>query len=332
MQVNTKVHESQIDKLARGMKAKIRVDAFASEMLDGTVIDVAPLPDSTNFFSSDIKVYTTKVRIDDPLPGLRPGMTAQVEILVDRKENVLTVPVLAILQFNGKDHVTKKVDDRFVADRGRAGRLQREVRRGHEGPQEGDVVAMSPMSLMTEEEKREAFGSAAKGGKKDWGEEGAPTADGKGAADGGAPGAVKKVAGGPGAPARAADPAKAQRARARAAWPRARAAGGRPSSRSSRVSAQEERSQLIDRAPTKKRAELCKKAGLTDAEIEQMAEMREDFGGGGGGFGGGPGGGGRRWRRRSGRRRRRVGRIGTVNEDQSTGQVEPASRSSSWST
>ena len=29
MQVNTKVHESQIDKLARGMKARIRVDAFA---------------------------------------------------------------------------------------------------------------------------------------------------------------------------------------------------------------------------------------------------------------------------------------------------------------
>ena len=48
------------------------------------MIDVAPLPDPSNFFSSDIKVYTTKVRIDQPLPGLRPGMTAQVEILVDR--------------------------------------------------------------------------------------------------------------------------------------------------------------------------------------------------------------------------------------------------------
>src|SRR6202020_487976 len=96
MQVNTKVHESQVDKLAnaRNMKAKIRVDAFAAEMLDGTVTDVAPLPDSTNFFSSDIKVYTTKVKIDQPLPGLKPGMTAQVEILVDRKTDVLTVPVL----------------------------------------------------------------------------------------------------------------------------------------------------------------------------------------------------------------------------------------------
>ncbi len=78
------------------------------------MLDVAPLPDSTNFFSSDIKVYTTKVKIDRPLPGLKPGMTAQVEILVDRKTDVLTVPVLAVLQFQGKDHVTKKVGDRFV--------------------------------------------------------------------------------------------------------------------------------------------------------------------------------------------------------------------------
>ena len=84
MQVNTKVHESQIDKITPGMKAQIRVDAFADEMLDGTVMDVAPLPDPTNFFSSDIKVYTTNVKIDEPLAGLRPGMTAQVEILVDR--------------------------------------------------------------------------------------------------------------------------------------------------------------------------------------------------------------------------------------------------------
>ncbi len=166
-----------------GMKAKIRVDAFASEMLDGTVMDVAPLPDSTNFFSSDIKVYTTKVRIDQPLSGLKPGMTAQVEILVDRKTNVLTVPVLAVLQFHGKDHVTKKVDDRFVQTDVELGVSNEKYVEVLKGLNEGDVVAMSPMSLMTDEEKRKAFGSASKGGKRDWGEEGA-TADGKGAAEG----------------------------------------------------------------------------------------------------------------------------------------------------
>ena len=155
MQVNTKVHESQIDKLAPSrMKARIRVDAFANEVLNGTVLDVAPLPDSTNFFSSDIKVYTTKVRIDDPLSGLKPGMTAQVEILVDRKENVLTIPVLAVLQYHGKDHVTKKIDDRFVQTDVELGVSNEKYVEVLKGLNEGDIVAMSPISLMSDEEKR----------------------------------------------------------------------------------------------------------------------------------------------------------------------------------
>ena len=51
---------------APSLKAQIRVDAFADQQLTGTVTEVAPLPDPGNFFSSDIKVYTTRIRIDDP--------------------------------------------------------------------------------------------------------------------------------------------------------------------------------------------------------------------------------------------------------------------------
>ena len=60
MQVNAKVHESLIDKISPEHQGQIRVDAFADQQLTGTVIDVAPLPDPGNFFSSDIKVYTTR--------------------------------------------------------------------------------------------------------------------------------------------------------------------------------------------------------------------------------------------------------------------------------
>ena len=46
MQVNTKVHESQIDKVKTGMKAKIRVDAFVErDCSTARCTDVAPLPD-----------------------------------------------------------------------------------------------------------------------------------------------------------------------------------------------------------------------------------------------------------------------------------------------
>jgi HlyD family secretion protein len=291
MQVNTKVHESQIDKLAKGMKAKIRVDAFASETLEGTVTDVAPLPDSTNFFSSDIKVYTTKVRIDNPLSGLKPGMTAEVEILVDRKTDVLTVPVLAVLQFHGKDHVSKRIEDQFVQTEVELGVSNEAYVQIVKGVSEGDVIAMSPMSLMSDEEKRKAFGAATKGGKKDWGEEGGSGEPGQPGVGG--PGVTKKVAAGPGAAGKEADAAKAKaKGKGAGGFAKGKGAGGnRPAffTKLQKLS-QDERTQL--RSPDtseEEKSQLYKKAGLTDEELTQMAEMRKNFGGGGG-----PGGGGGR--------------------------------------
>jgi HlyD family secretion protein len=168
MQVNAKVHESQIDKITPQMKSLIRVDAFADQVLDGTVRDVAPLPDPGNFFSSDIKVYTTHIKIDTGLAGLRPGMTAQVEILVNRLENILSVPVQAILQYNGKDHVTKKAGDGFVRVEVEVGATNEKYVQINKGLAEGDIVVLNPMSLMSEEEKREAFRNASKESKKEW--------------------------------------------------------------------------------------------------------------------------------------------------------------------
>ena len=155
MQVNTKVHESQVDKLSKGMTATIRVDAFANELFDGTVIEVNPLPDATSFRSSDIKVYTTKVKIDQHLPELKPGMTAQVEILVSELDNVLSVPVEAIVRYDDKDHVAVKKSDGGVEWRelalGQSNDRYVEVKQGIKS---GESVVIKPLPLLSEEQKR----------------------------------------------------------------------------------------------------------------------------------------------------------------------------------
>jgi HlyD family secretion protein len=155
MQVNTKVHESRIDKLANRMKARIRVDAFANEVLNGTVLVISPLPDSTNFFSPRIKVYTTQVRIDEPLPGLRPGMTAQVEIMVSELDNVLSVPIEAIVRYDDKDHVAVQKSDGGIEWRelvlGQSNDRYVEVKQGIKS---GESVVIKPLPLLSEEQKR----------------------------------------------------------------------------------------------------------------------------------------------------------------------------------
>jgi HlyD family secretion protein len=294
MQVNTKVHEAQIKAISRGLKARIRVDAFAEQVLDGTVRDVNALPDSTNFFSSDIKVYTTKVQIDVPSGGLRPGMTAEVEILVDRKEHVLSVPVQAIIQFGGKDHVTKKVGDRYEQIPVELGASNEKYVEVTKGLNDGDVVVMDPVGLMTDDEKRVAFGSAGKGSKKAWGTDTGEDGDAtKGAPGGGPPGVAKSIVAGPGAPGKAggADAAKAKGKGAGGFAKKGGRGGGAFAKLKSKLSSDEMKSLFT--ASEEEKMELYKKAGVTDEEIQQMNEMRKNFGGGGGGRpGGGRRGGG----------------------------------------
>ena len=144
MRVNTKVHESMINMITPGLRARIRVDAFAESPMTGTVESVSPMADQTSFFNSDVKVYSTLVPIDKGVPGLRPGMTAEVEILITELNDVLSVPVQAVLEFKGKDHVTVRTPDGYVRKPGDPGHHQQYPRRGQGGREAGRFRRAEP--------------------------------------------------------------------------------------------------------------------------------------------------------------------------------------------
>ncbi len=285
MQVNAKIHESQIDKITPKMKAKIRVDAFADTELDGAVVDVAPLPDPSSFFSSDIKVYTSHIKIDSALAGLRPGMNAEVVILVDRKEDVLTVPVQAVLEFKGKDHLAVKGAEGYTRKEVSLGATNDKYVQITEGVTAGQVVALNPVSLLSDDEKRELFSVGRAGSKK--GAEG-KEGEAKGEAGPGGPVAAGGPAGpgGPGGGSPDAAKAKGKGAGAR----RGGAGGGMGAMGAIFQKLSEEDRSKLRTATEEERAAILQKAGATPEQIDQMRQMRQQGGGGGGGFGGGPGG------------------------------------------
>lgn len=103
MAVNVKIHESYIKKVKKGLKARITVDAFPDEVLTGEITRVAVLPDSQNrWMSPDLKVYVTTIAIDGTHDWVKPGMSAKVEILVNKLADVVYIPVQAVLPDNGK--------------------------------------------------------------------------------------------------------------------------------------------------------------------------------------------------------------------------------------
>lgn len=92
-----KVHETAIDKVREGLDAWIEVDAAPGKRFRGRVEEVARLPDSADrWLNPDLKVYTTKIKLIGDVANLKPGMSAQVEILVTTLENVLAAPTQAI--------------------------------------------------------------------------------------------------------------------------------------------------------------------------------------------------------------------------------------------
>jgi len=103
MQVKANVNEAQISLIEKGQPATIVLDAFPDYQLQGIVNKVNEYPVPSGWFSSNIKEYETTVQIldEDPdqvAPDLKPGLTAQVRILVERLENKLFVPVQAVLE------------------------------------------------------------------------------------------------------------------------------------------------------------------------------------------------------------------------------------------
>lgn len=152
MQVKTSVHESVIDQVREGLAASVRLEALPDLHFDAQVQSVAVLADQ---LSPESKVYQTIVTIDGEVDQLKPGMTAIVDIHVDHLEDVLSVPVQAIVQV-GKEswcYVDRngKVE-RQPVELGVTNHKFVEIRNGL---QEGDRIVLNPMAIVDESKNQE---------------------------------------------------------------------------------------------------------------------------------------------------------------------------------
>ena len=97
MQADVGVHEAKVDQVRVGMRARVRVQ---DRDFQGYVASVANRPESNWLLAA--KKYPIKVRIDGEPNALRPGMTAEVEILVAELKDVISLPVAAVAEKAGQ--------------------------------------------------------------------------------------------------------------------------------------------------------------------------------------------------------------------------------------
>jgi len=105
MALKVRIHETQVKQVRVGMRARITVDAEPDEKLEGVVQKVAVLPDSeSQRFNPDQKVYETVIAIEGIHDWLKPGMTAKGQIIVKQLQDVVYVPLQAVLPY-GQEHI-----------------------------------------------------------------------------------------------------------------------------------------------------------------------------------------------------------------------------------
>jgi len=145
MVIKVNIHESAVQRVAVGQSVRVSVDAFPDLELSGVVTKVAVVADSANaFMNPDLKVYPTTIKIDGTHDGLRPGMSAEVEILVNSLADVVYVPLQAVTYHDDKRVV-------YVSNGGRPQRREIEVGAFSEsfievtsGLHEGEEVLLLP--------------------------------------------------------------------------------------------------------------------------------------------------------------------------------------------
>ena len=151
MQVKVGIHESMIDRIRTGQRA---VMTLSEGKLIGSVKHVASVARPAGWWTGNLVKYDTVIDIPkDSDLDLKPGMSAQVEVVLAEYADVLTVPVAAVVETENETLCWVKKNN---------GVERRSVLLGdgndvfivvQEGLQEGDQVVLNPRAVVEDAKK-----------------------------------------------------------------------------------------------------------------------------------------------------------------------------------
>ncbi|MEO8114834.1 MAG: efflux RND transporter periplasmic adaptor subunit, partial [Phenylobacterium sp.] len=92
VQVKISVDEADIGQVQEGQRVRFTVDAYPDDTFEGVVTQVRKQPTT----DQNVVAYTVIAEADNPQGKLLPGMTANSDIIIETKANVLKVPAQAL--------------------------------------------------------------------------------------------------------------------------------------------------------------------------------------------------------------------------------------------
>jgi HlyD family secretion protein len=157
--VQVMLDEIDVGRVSPGQAVTVTLDALPAEVLTGHVQDIA----QTATLDTGVVTYLTTLELDPTSAPLRAGMTANVDIVTDRRDNILLVPnrFIRFDRLTGKtfvDRLSGGVVQSIEIEIGTRDEFSSEVLAGLE---EGDVVVLVKQS--SSDQLRQTFMGGAGG-------------------------------------------------------------------------------------------------------------------------------------------------------------------------
>jgi HlyD family secretion protein len=156
--VDVTVDESDISKIAPGMPAQISFDALPDRRYQGKVMGVAPISTVTQ----GVATYTVSVEIGNADANVPVGLTANVGIVTQQKDNVLLVPNRALRRSGRNQVVDVLVNGKIEQHAVTTGLSNDQVTEVIDGVTEGATVVIP--STTTTQPRVGGFGGGPPGG------------------------------------------------------------------------------------------------------------------------------------------------------------------------
>ena len=152
MQVKVGIHESKVDQLSVGMPALVTLQDLE---LQGEVESIAEVTRPAGWWTGNMVKYDTIIRLP-PSKGLKPGMSAVVDVVLAEHTDVLKIPVAAIVEASEGFLCWVDSPQGMQKRRIELGDSNDEFTVVESGLDEGEVVVLNPLASL-DDAQREAL-------------------------------------------------------------------------------------------------------------------------------------------------------------------------------
>jgi len=152
--IDAEIYEKDIARIKVGQKTEIRVPAYPEKLFNGRISYIGDV------VNPDTRTITVRTEVPNDAQLLKPGMFADVDIVLDEGHQVLVVPLAAVLEEGKQRIVFVKEKEHFVRREIEAGAVDKSYQRVVSGLKRGEEVVVEGNHELRSKLKEEVLKAA----------------------------------------------------------------------------------------------------------------------------------------------------------------------------